>query len=164
VPVQNDTFTPIVPWVPGHHFPADPVERRLCQQLFACLARTLQGVVGLLWFPRFVNHRPAARLWKSHAAVLVSHTTSVKYLVVPRDLVAVVLFAVMTEELVGGHGTSLVQDLNSAWCDAVRWTSVARDAVVMTHHGRRRWLEVVFVSILHTHSTQLNCNLLNMIL
>ena len=50
--------------------------------------------------PGVVDHRPTPRLGKPHAAVLVRHAATVEYLVVPRDLVAVIRLAVMSEELV----------------------------------------------------------------
>jgi len=103
--------------------------------------------------PGVVDHRPTPRLGKPHAAVLVRHAATVEYLVVPRDLVAVIRLAVVSEELVSWKGASLVQQFSSTWNNAVRQIGVAGYTVVVMRHTRRRRLEVVFVIILHMQQT-----------
>ena len=120
------------------------------------MPQTLQWVVGMLRFPRIVDHCPATSVGKSHATVLVCHTTSVVYLVVPGDLVTVVRLAVVSEELITRKSSSLVQQLDTARDYAIRSICVARITVVaLTYAGRRRF-EVVFMTVLHIHPQQRN--------
>jgi len=108
--------------------------------------------------PGVVDHRPAPCLGKPHGAALVRHATSVIRLVVPRDLVAVVRRAVVSEELVGRQGASLVQQLNTTRNDAIRFLCAARYLIVALNDARRKRLEIVFVIVLETQSIKTQCS------
>jgi len=125
---------------------------RTSNNISAIFTRTLQRKVGLLRFPGVVDHGPASFLGELHAAAEVGLTSTVEHLVVRSDLVAVVRFAVVPEELIGRQGASLVMQHDTARCYAVRSIGVARNSVVMPSHRPRRRLKVVFVTVLYDQS------------
>ena len=107
----------------------------------------------MLRFPGGVNHRPSSCLRKPHGAVAVVHASAVVHLVVPRDLIAVVSLAMVSEELVRRHGASLVQQLETSRRHAVWTVDVARRSKVTPSDARRRRLEIVLVIELDAQQT-----------
>jgi len=128
------------------------------QRLWTVTVRTLQRIIGMFRLPGVVDHRPAPCLGKPHGAILVRHATPVIRLVVPRDLVAVVRRAVVSEELVGRQGASLVQQLNTTRNDAIRLLCAARYLIVALDDARRKRLEIVFMIVLETQSIKTQCS------